>query len=183
MPKEKPCKICKVKKLPHELDEKGRCPSCQDSHKADLSGMSYGKWMARFKPPKEHPEAQEEEKKQPVIDESIIVPGLNCVICGKPIPLGAHSTVTCGDADCKYRRQMDINNAWQRRHHAQKREERKPIACMQCGKVFTPVGWQKRCCSPECTKANQLAKKQEASRRSALRARAEREALKGAQQC
>lgn len=178
MPKEKPCKICNVKKLPYELDEKGRCPSCQDAHKADLSLMSYGKWMARFKPPKQKQEAQE-EKKQPVIDESIIIPGLYCQVCGKPIPLGAHSTVTCGDAECKYKRQLQANVVWHRKRREETAAEREPIECACCHKIFVPNGYQRKTCSKECSAKYALERRRHNSKMSAIRAKAKRSATRG----
>lgn len=55
------CPVCLgllIKDIP---DEKGRCHACQCVKAADAAGMTYGKWMAKYRPPLPvaKPEAEE----------------------------------------------------------------------------------------------------------------------------
>lgn len=126
------CKICKVET---EVNEHGRCRSCQAAYEAtEVYHTTYGKYMGQ----KEH---QEQMKSPPPL-----LPGWKiCPNCGKRFYVNHGKRIYCSDYCAQ---------AVQQKRRIERRHQQ-PIPskiCAVCGKEFIPSRNDKRIkyCGTEC---------------------------------
>ncbi len=93
----------------------------RDEREARKLGLSYGQYIAKFKPPRPPAERWPKKKKPQQAEDQ--QPRPRCACCGKEIPEDSTSRRYCG-AECAhvYRKQMDSAR------HKQQREVEKALA-------------------------------------------------------
>lgn len=123
------CKYCHTI---HELDAKGRCPSCADAGDATRVGMHYGDYIARRVQPL-----------RPVPVETTPAPVSRanavkvCRICGALIPPESPRRTLCSlECQAEFNRQS-ANAAHARKKAAQAAKEKPVRYCAICGEPIT----------------------------------------------
>lgn len=123
------CKYCHTV---HELDAKGRCPSCADAGDATRAGMHYGDYIARrvqlLRP------VPVETTQEPVSRANAVK---TCRICGALIPPESPRRTLCSpECQAEYNRRS-ANEAHAKAKALQAEQPRPPRCCVVCGKPIT----------------------------------------------
>lgn len=134
------CKYCHTV---HELDAKGRCPSCADAGDATRAGMHYGDYIARrvqsLRP------VPVETTPEPVSRANAVKV---CRICGALIPLESPRRTLCSP-ECQAEFNRQSAKAAHDKAKAAKAAKEKPLRrCAICGEPL-PSNMRKYC-TPEC---------------------------------
>lgn len=134
------CKYCHTV---HELDAKGRCPSCADAGDATRAGMHYGDYIARrvqsLRP------VPVETTPEPVSRANAVKV---CRICGALIPPESSCRTLCSP-ECQAEFNRQSAKAAHDKAKAAKAAKEKPLRrCAICGEPL-PSNMRKYC-TPEC---------------------------------
>lgn len=119
----------------HELDSKGRCPSCADAGNATRAGLHYGDYIASRDSARLRPVPLPVPKPEPVSRANAVKV---CRICGAQIPLESPRRTLCSP-EC----QAEYNRRSANAAHAKERARRKaappkpPRYCALCGELIT----------------------------------------------
>ena len=84
----------------------------RDEREARKHGLSYGKYIARFKPPKPPAERWPKKKESQLIEDQQQLP--RCVQCGKEIPEDSPNRKYCGP-ECEHNARKLRDNARHKR--------------------------------------------------------------------
>lgn len=135
------CKYCHTV---HELDSKGRCPSCADAGDAARAGLSYGAYMARKYAGQLPPIPIPRPRPEPVSRANAVK---ICRICGALIPPESPRRTLCSpECQAEYNRRS-ANEAHAKAKAAREAQPKPPRYCAVCGKPITRPN-AKVC--PEC---------------------------------
>ena len=125
------CKYCHTD---HELDGKGRCPSCADAANATRAGLSYGAYMARKYAGHLPPIPIPRPRPEPVSRANAVKV---CRICGARIPPESPRRTLCSP-ECQAEYNRRSANAAHAKAKAQREANPKPPRCCAlCGKPIT----------------------------------------------
>ena len=136
--------ICKYCHTVHELDAKGRCPSCVDAGDATRAGLSYGAYMAR-KYAGQPPHLPIPRTRPEPISRANAVK--ICRICGALIPPESPRRTLCSpECQAEYNRRS-ANEAHAKAKAAQEAQPKPPRYCVICGK---PINRPNAKTCPDC---------------------------------
>lgn len=125
------CKYCHTV---HELDAKGRCPSCADAANATRAGLSYGAYMARKYAGQLPPLPIPRTRPEPVSRANAVK---ICRICGAQIPPESPRRTLCSpECQAEYNRRS-ANEAHAKAKALRAEQPRPPRCCVVCGKPIT----------------------------------------------
>ena len=118
----------------------------RDARAARKLGLSYGKYIALYKP--KQPPAERFPKKAAKDSAEV-----HCELCGKLIPAAIKGRKYCGP-ECadEARRQQRIVSA-KKAKEAQPPKEKPQITCIRCGKPIPAHAKRRKYCSAECADA------------------------------
>lgn len=123
------CKYCHTV---HELDAKGRCPSCADAGDATRAGLHYGDYIAR----RGHPirPVPVEAPPEPVSRANAVK---TCRICGALIPPESPRRTLCSpECQAEYNRRS-ANEAHAKAKALRAEQPKPPRYCALCGEPIT----------------------------------------------
>lgn len=155
------CKYCHTV---HELDAKGRCPSCADAGDATRAGMHYGDYIAARDAARIRPIPLPVTNPEPVSRANAVK---ICRICGALIPPESPRRTLCS-LECQAEFNRQSAKAAHDKAKAAKAAQEKPLRrCAICGEPL-PSNMRKYC-TPECAHVGAMKSERESKKRRAER--------------
>lgn len=125
------CKYCHTV---HELDAKGRCPSCADAGDATRAGMHYGDYIAARDAARIRPIPLPAPRPEPVSRANAVKV---CRICGALIPPESPRRTLCSpECQAEYNRRS-ANEAHAKAKALRAEQPKPPRYCALCGEPIT----------------------------------------------
>lgn len=115
----------------------------RDARAARKLGLSYGKYIALYKP--KQPPAERYPKKSEQSDQEP-----RCAFCGKIIPKNGKNRKYCSGACADEARRQQHDDSAKKIKEAQPPKVKPPIFCVRCGKQIPEHEHRRKYCSGAC---------------------------------